>query len=149
MLAHSCWSASSASTPLGGPACARQSEPPASHGSEHRGAEQSGVPRRSRIGSYGTTYYGGAYAPGCIFSIRITRGGHVTEELLHSFSGPDGDYPIAGLIDVKGVLYGTTVSGGEGPNGRGLSLASPRAARRTCCTLSRAALTMGRIPMET
>lgn len=119
MLAHSCWSASSASTPLGGPACARQSEPPASHGSEHRGAEQSGVPRRSRIGSYGTTYYGGAYAPGCIFSIRITRGGHVTEELLHSFSGPDGDYPIAGLIDVKGVLYGTTVSGGEGPNGRG------------------------------
>ena len=40
-------------------------------------------------------------------------------ELLHSFSGPDGDYPIAGLIDVKGVLYGTTVSGGEGSNGRG------------------------------
>ena len=68
---------------------------------------------------YGTTYYGGAYAPGCIFSIHITRGGHVTETLLHSFSGPDGDYPIAGLIDVKGVLYGTTVSGGEGSNGRG------------------------------
>ncbi len=64
---------------------------------------------------YGTTYQGGAYGQGTVFSLRIADG---KERVIHSFSGrPDGDYPMAGLIDVKGMLYGTTEGGGA--NGRG------------------------------
>ena len=46
---------------------------------------------------------------GTVFS--ITTGG--TEKVLHSFGkGTDGSNPYAGLIDVNGTLYGTTVYGG-------------------------------------
>ncbi|MFY9739479.1 MAG: choice-of-anchor tandem repeat GloVer-containing protein [Candidatus Cybelea sp.] len=32
--------------------------------------------------------------------------------MLHSFGGSgDGEYPVAGLINVKGTLYSTTLSG--------------------------------------
>ena len=61
---------------------------------------------------YGTTGNGGAYNSGIggtVFS--ITTGG--TEKVLHSFgSGTDGRGPTAGLINVKGTLYGTTGAGG-------------------------------------
>ncbi len=69
---------------------------------------------------YGTTTRGGSYACygssyvncGTVFS--ITRSG--TEKVLHSFNGypNDGARPSAGLIDVKGTLYGTTGLGGRG-----------------------------------
>jgi uncharacterized repeat protein (TIGR03803 family) len=42
---------------------------------------------------------------------------NVTYELLHSFTGADGKYPYAGLINVNGTLYGTTYDGG--PNSLG------------------------------
>jgi uncharacterized repeat protein (TIGR03803 family) len=66
---------------------------------------------------YGTTADGGSAACyssssvscGTVFS--ITPGG--TEKVLHSFDLTDGGYPFAGLIDVKGSLYGTTSRGGE------------------------------------
>jgi uncharacterized repeat protein (TIGR03803 family) len=48
-----------------------------------------------------------------------------TETLLHSFSGPDGSQPEAGLVaDAAGNLYGTTVGGGAvaGPCPSGFSL---------------------------
>lgn len=32
--------------------------------------------------------------------------------MLHSFTGADGAFPWAGLTNVKGKLYGTTMSGG-------------------------------------
>jgi uncharacterized repeat protein (TIGR03803 family) len=61
---------------------------------------------------YGTTFRGGTYGKygyGTVFSIS-TAG---TEHVLHNFgSGSDGVSPYAGLIDVKGRLYGTTRYGG-------------------------------------
>ncbi len=59
---------------------------------------------------YGTTAYGGANGDGTIFS--ITPSG--TETVLYSFKGGpgDGEYPFAGLISVKGTLYGTASQGG-------------------------------------
>jgi len=71
---------------------------------------------------YGTTEGGGSdtrcsdpqgYAGcGTVFSIDPATG---TETVLHSFheNGKDGWAPLAGLIDVKGILYGTTQLGGS------------------------------------
>jgi uncharacterized repeat protein (TIGR03803 family) len=64
---------------------------------------------------YGTTRGGGTYnSAGTVFS--ITRSG--TEKVLHSFTHAysyprnAGTYPLAGLINVNGTLYGTTYYGG-------------------------------------
>jgi uncharacterized repeat protein (TIGR03803 family) len=47
---------------------------------------------------------------GTVFSINPTTG---VEKVLHSFgNGTDGSIPFAGLVDVKGTLYGTTAGGG-------------------------------------
>ena len=65
---------------------------------------------------YGTTFYGGKYNLGTIYRLNLASG---KETVLHSFSGPDGAYPVAGLnADSAGNLYGTTTSGGahEGSN---------------------------------
>ncbi|MGB8908925.1 MAG: choice-of-anchor tandem repeat GloVer-containing protein [Candidatus Cybelea sp.] len=68
---------------------------------------------------YGTTNGGGAHNHGTVFSI-TTRG---RERVLHSFraNGTDGELPEAGLTDVGGTLYGTTIAGGsnECANGYG------------------------------
>lgn len=66
---------------------------------------------------YGTTSFGGVYPcqnrpPGCgaVFSLEPGTG---TESVLHSFNGNnDGRFPLTGLIDKKGILYGTTALGG-------------------------------------
>jgi uncharacterized repeat protein (TIGR03803 family) len=59
---------------------------------------------------YGTTYEGGAHGDGTVFSVDPETG---AETVLYSFGGsPDGADLTAGLIDVKGALYGTTVEGG-------------------------------------
>lgn len=68
---------------------------------------------------YGTTSGGGAHGCpasvgqecGTVFSIRTTTSG--TEKVLYSFNFKDGAKPLAGLINVKGTLYGTTSAGGE------------------------------------
>jgi uncharacterized repeat protein (TIGR03803 family) len=70
---------------------------------------------------YGTTYGGGGticymkLGCGTVFAVTTTG----KETVLHSFTGGAGDgaYPWAGLIDVKGTLYGTTVSGGTTDDG--------------------------------
>ncbi len=61
---------------------------------------------------YGTTSYGGVNDDGTVFSVTTTG----TEKVLYSFGrgSKDGKYPAAGLINVNGALYGTTVSGGSG-----------------------------------
>ncbi|MGC2407790.1 MAG: choice-of-anchor tandem repeat GloVer-containing protein [Candidatus Cybelea sp.] len=60
---------------------------------------------------YGTTNAGGAGGYGTIYGITTTG----DETVLHSFGSGyqhDGLNPEAGLIDVKGSLYGTTYYGG-------------------------------------
>ena len=67
---------------------------------------------------YGTTHYGGLGScsssgySGCGTVFAITSSGK--ESVLYSFKGGsgDGEYPTAGLINVGGKLYGTTLSGG-------------------------------------
>ena len=61
---------------------------------------------------YGTTYSGGASNSGTVYT--VTASG--TESVVHSFGSSgstDGANPVAGLIDVNGVLYGTTRYGGS------------------------------------
>jgi uncharacterized repeat protein (TIGR03803 family) len=68
---------------------------------------------------YGTTYAGGAYGNGTVFS--ITPSG--TEQVLYNFAGsPDGASPAASLVDVNGTLYGTTTEGGAYDGGTVFSI---------------------------
>ena len=65
---------------------------------------------------YGTTSFGGddscSYF-GCGTVYRISTTG--MEKVLYRFKGfSDGDDPYAGLVDVGGTLYGTTLGGGGG-----------------------------------
>jgi len=65
---------------------------------------------------YGTTSNGGTYSSigGTVFS--ITTAG--TENILYSFGlKDDGQSPLAGLVDLGGMLYGTTNSGGAYKHG--------------------------------
>jgi uncharacterized repeat protein (TIGR03803 family) len=61
---------------------------------------------------YGTTSTGGSNEGGTVFSVTTTG----TERVLYSFGShaSDGISPSASLIDVKGMLYGTTMYGGAG-----------------------------------
>jgi uncharacterized repeat protein (TIGR03803 family) len=62
---------------------------------------------------YGTTGGGGTNNGGTVFA--VTTSG--SERVLHSFeaccgTGTDGSNPLAGLINVRGAIYGTTHDGG-------------------------------------
>jgi uncharacterized repeat protein (TIGR03803 family) len=75
---------------------------------------------------YGTTLWGGSSClsyntPGCGTVFSITPGGK--EKVVYSFQGSnDGFYPQAGLVDVKGTLYGTTQFGGANKGGTVFSI---------------------------
>lgn len=64
---------------------------------------------------YGTTSEGGGYSSygfGTVYRMRYTSSGY-SESVVYSFrGGSDGEYPRGGLIDVDGMLYGTTKYGG-------------------------------------
>jgi uncharacterized repeat protein (TIGR03803 family) len=64
---------------------------------------------------YGTTTSGGASSYGTVFKIkRATR----AESIVYAFAGnSDGGGPFAGVINVGGILYGTTVGAGASPVG--------------------------------
>jgi len=62
---------------------------------------------------YGTTAFGArsGCVDGCGSVYRVTLSG--SEKVLHRFGkGSDGSRPYAGLIELNGMLYGTTTSGG-------------------------------------
>jgi uncharacterized repeat protein (TIGR03803 family) len=66
---------------------------------------------------YGTTLNDGLQGQGTIFS--MTPSGTYT--VLHEFTGypNDGARPLAGMINVSGVFYGTTTAGGSGAGSGG------------------------------
>jgi len=65
---------------------------------------------------YGTTPYAqGPVHQGSVF--KVDPAGNVTT-LVHLFSGPDGGWPVGGLIEGSdGMLYGTTYIGGASGSG--------------------------------
>jgi uncharacterized repeat protein (TIGR03803 family) len=73
---------------------------------------------------YGTTQYGGQRTPFCsigcgtVFSVDPKNGRYRTVYLF-DYAPPhhDGAYPQAGLVALKGVLYGTTLGGGKSSEG--------------------------------
>jgi uncharacterized repeat protein (TIGR03803 family) len=78
---------------------------------------------------YGTTSQGGAvvcggdgYYCGTVFA--ISTGGKF--KVLYSFGrkGPDGESPVAALLDLNGTLYGTTLLGGKYENGTVFSIST-------------------------
>jgi uncharacterized repeat protein (TIGR03803 family) len=89
-----------------------------SFGSDSDGAEPQAPLTLLNGKLYGTTFAGGAHGYGTVF--RISPNG--AERVLHSFSvgynfGTDGSHPVAGLIVVNGLLYGTTPTGGKNAAG--------------------------------
>jgi uncharacterized repeat protein (TIGR03803 family) len=65
---------------------------------------------------YGTTVHGGGASCYCGTVFKVMRSG--AESVLYSFTGkPDGFGPDAGLVDVNGTLYGTTINGGAKGDG--------------------------------
>lgn len=66
---------------------------------------------------YGTTYECAAGCVGTVFELTPSNGSW-TENLLHSFTGSDGDLPAAGLVsDHAGNIYGTTTGGSAAGHG--------------------------------
>jgi len=64
---------------------------------------------------YGTTEKGGTYGAGSVFAFSPAK---KTLTTVYSFSdGPDGGFPLAGLAQNSGMLYGTTQIGGTGGAG--------------------------------
>lgn len=62
---------------------------------------------------YGTTEEGGTLALGTVF--RIAGAGTAwSYDVLHEFNSASGAAPVGDLVDVGGVLYGVTRSGGAG-----------------------------------
>jgi uncharacterized repeat protein (TIGR03803 family) len=72
---------------------------------------------------YGTTQMGGAYYGGTVFAVDPSNR---TESVIYSFCAqqncPDGDWPQDTLVDVNGLLYGTTDLGGAYREGTVFSL---------------------------
>ena len=74
---------------------------------------------------YGTTSAGGAGNDGTVFELCGPE--HKTLTTLVSFTGTNGNRPMAGLVaDRAGNLYGTTVGGGANGSGTVFELSGPR-----------------------
>ena len=67
---------------------------------------------------YGTTFGGGSYA-GTVFKLTPPVSGQTqwSESILSDLAPPNGDFANAGLAERRGILYGTTASGGSAGGG--------------------------------
>jgi len=79
------------------------------------GTPYAGVIQDSAGNLYGTTAFGGPSNNGTVFTLSKSR----KETVLHRFTGKaDGGVPYAGLLrDGAGILYGTTLGGGNSDAG--------------------------------
>jgi uncharacterized repeat protein (TIGR03803 family) len=67
---------------------------------------------------YGTTFYGGLFGNGTVFSLTPKKGGKWTEAEYSFVGGPDdGANPYAGVILGSGAVFGTTSYGGASGQG--------------------------------
>jgi uncharacterized repeat protein (TIGR03803 family) len=67
---------------------------------------------------YGTTNEGGTAGLGTVFELSPQTDGTWTEAVLHSFTGADGEFPLATVtLDAARNLYGTTSQGGNSGGG--------------------------------
>jgi uncharacterized repeat protein (TIGR03803 family) len=84
-------------------------------GGDDGGGPTAGVILDAEGNLYGTTFLGGGTGcggGGCGVIFKLSRTGE--ETVLHSFTGTDGDSPVAGVIhDAEGNLYGITSRGGD------------------------------------
>jgi uncharacterized repeat protein (TIGR03803 family) len=64
---------------------------------------------------WGTTQMGGSANNGTIFWVNPATG--KTHDIYSFQGGTDGQYPSAGLLELGGMLYGTTLSGGPADAG--------------------------------
>jgi len=60
---------------------------------------------------YGTTTFGGSEQGGTVFELKPEKSGY-KEEVIHGFSGSDGNAPNGLIADKRGALYGSTFEGG-------------------------------------
>lgn len=78
---------------------------------------------------YGIAYYGGDYGQGTLWQVTSAASSPAFNSNEHASyyfgNGTDGKRPQAGLIEVSGVLYGTTNTGGA--NGDGIIFSFPEA----------------------
>jgi uncharacterized repeat protein (TIGR03803 family) len=70
---------------------------------------------------YGTTAVGGVSKNGHGTVFKVTKAGKESV-VYHFHAAPDGANPYAGLVEVNGVLYGTTIAGGANGAGTVFSL---------------------------
>jgi uncharacterized repeat protein (TIGR03803 family) len=79
---------------------------------------------------YGATYYGGTNDLGVVYKLTppASSQGKWTFEVLHSFTGIDGENPVGSLArDKSGAIYGVTYGGGKNFAGNIFKLTPPAA----------------------
>ena len=54
----------------------------------------------------------GPYTCGVVYRLARSPNGCWKYEVIHKFSGPDGNFPIGIAVDERGHLFGTTEAGG-------------------------------------
>jgi uncharacterized repeat protein (TIGR03803 family) len=83
----------------------------------HDGSRPTSVLTFDQSGNlYGTTVVGGFFNSGTVFKLTSNSGGSWKESVIHTFNGPYGASPIAGVMsDQAGNLYGTTAASGAIP----------------------------------
>lgn len=81
-----------------------------------------GTPAASLINVNGTFYGTTALPDGTVFSLSPATGSAAVIYYFNQHSTGDGENPYAGVVNVAGLLYGTTLSGGSQASGTAFSV---------------------------